>query len=477
MPTPVLVPPLGQTVDTLTLAQWLKQEGDAVRQGEPLYVVETDKASLEIEAPASGILRQVTAKPGDEVAVLSAIAMIAAPDEEVETTADHRPQMAARDALLATPNSPPRTPHPPPSTRLFVSPRARRLAELEGVPLAELTATGPEGAIVERDVQAYVVRGAAERERAAVEAERAADRAITPVAKKVAEEAGLAWQSVTGTGPGGRVTREDVEQALAGRSVAEPAPTPSPIPSSAVVPASPHLPPDETPDLLETIPMRSVRAVIANRMQQSHSQTAPVTLTAEADATALVVLRAQLAVDGVAASYNDFLLRILARALVEHPRMNASLQGSHGNADEIKLWRNIDIGLAVDTDRGLLVPVVSGVDRKGLAELAKETKALAERARSGQCTPAELTGGTFTLTNLGMYGIDAFTPIINLPECAILGVGRIQRRPVMAGEAVVGRDLVWLSLTFDHRLVDGGQAARFLQRVVQLVEKPHLLMA
>ena len=129
MPTAVLVPPLGQTVDTLTLAQWLKQEGDAVRQGEPLYVVETDKASLEIEAPASGILRQVTAKPGDEVAVLSAIAMIAAPDEEVETTADHRPQMAARDALLATPNPPPRTPHPPPSTRLFVSPRARRLAE------------------------------------------------------------------------------------------------------------------------------------------------------------------------------------------------------------------------------------------------------------------------------------------------------------------------------------------------------------
>ena len=470
MPTPVLVPPLGQTVDTLTLAQWLKQEGDAVRQGEPLYVVETDKASLEIEAPASGILRQVTAKPGDEVAVLSAIAMIAAPDEEEGATAVRRPPSAVLDPLLATPN-------PPPSTRLFVSPRARRLAELEGVPLAELTATGPEGAIVERDVQAYLVRGATERERAAVEAERAADRAITPVAKKVAEEAGLAWQSVTGTGPGGRVTREDVEQALAGRSVDEPAPTPSPIPSSAVVPASPHLPPDETPDLLETIPMRSVRAVIANRMQQSHSQTAPVTLTAEADATALVVLRAQLAVDGVAASYNDFLLRILARALVEHPRMNASLQGSHGSADEIKLWRNIDIGLAVDADRGLLVPVVRGVDRKGLAELAKETKALAERARSGQCTPAELTGGTFTLTNLGMYGIDAFTPIINLPECAILGVGRIQRRPVMAGDAVVGRDLVWLSLTFDHRLVDGAQAARFLQWVVQLVEKPHLLMA
>lgn len=472
MPTAVLVPPLGQTVDTLTLAQWLKQEGDSIRQGEPLYVVETDKASLEIEAPASGILRQVTAKAGDEVAVLSTIAVIAGLDEEVGMTADHRPTTASLDLAPATPNPLPVTSYPPPAIRLFVSPRARRLAELEGVPLAELTATGPEGAIVERDVQAYLAQAAAERERTVAAPDRTVDRAITPVAKKVAEEAGLAWQSVAGTGPGGRVRREDVEQALASRSVDEPAAILSPISSSPVVPAQPHSPLDEASNLLETIPMRSVRAVIANRMHQSHSQTAPVTLTVEADATALVALRAQLAADGVVASYNDILLRILARSLVEHPRMNASLHG-----DEIKLWRNIDIGLAVDTDRGLLVPVVRSVDRKGLAELAKETRALAERARNGQSTPDELTGGTFTLTNLGMYGIDAFTPIINLPECAILGVGRIQRRPVMDGDAIVGRDLVWLSLTFDHRLVDGGQAARFLQRVVQLVEKPHLLLA
>ena len=470
MPTAGLVPPLGQTVDTLTLAQWLKQEGDVVRQGEPLYVVETDKASLEIEAPASGILRQVTAKPGDEVAVLSTIAVIATPDEEMETTADRRPPTATRHPIPVTSSLSPRT-------RVFVSPRARRLAELENVPLAELTATGPEGAIVERDVQAYLALGTVEEARAAASAERAVERAITPVAKKVAEEAGLPWQAVTGTGPGGRVTREDVEQALDARTVVEPAPARASIPDTRVVPAQPELSPDGTPGLLEIIPMRGVRAVIANRMHQSHSQTAPVTLTCEADATALVALRTQLAADGVSASYNDFLLRILARALGEHPRMNASLQGSHGEADEIKLWRNIDIGLAVDAERGLLVPVLRGVDRKGLAELANETRALAERARSGHCTPEELTGGTFTLTNLGMFGIDAFTPIINLPECAILGVGRIQRRPVMDGDTVVGRDLVWLSLTFDHRLVDGGQAARFLQRVVQLVEKPHLLMA
>ncbi|MEJ2557772.1 MAG: 2-oxo acid dehydrogenase subunit E2 [Anaerolineae bacterium] len=140
------------------------------------------------------------------------------------------------------------------------------------------------------------------------------------------------------------------------------------------------------------------------------------------------------------------------------------------------MWRRTHIGLAVDTDRGLLVPVVRDVNRKGLVELGQDTQALIERAQTGQCTPDELNGGTFTLTNLGMFGIDAFTPLINLPECAILGVGRIKRQPVMIEDQVVGRQMVWLSLTFDHRLVDGGPAARFLQRVVQLVESPHLLI-
>ena len=157
----------------------------------------------------------------------------------------------------------------------------------------------------------------------------------------------------------------------------------------------------------------------------------------------------------------------------DHPRLNASLDLSQ---NEIKIWRNIHIGLATDTDRGLLVPVVRHVAGKGLLQLATETKALIERAQAGQCRPEELWGSTFTLTNLGMFGIDAFTPLLNLPECAILGVGRIKMQPVMQDEVVVGRQMVWLSLTFDHRLVDGGPAARFLQRIVQLVEHPALLL-
>ncbi len=396
--------PLGQTVDTLTLVSWYKQEGEAVAHGEPLFAVETDKATLDVEAPASGILRRVTAKPGDEVKVLSAIAVISAAEETAAAA-------AAKAEVEAGSSSAP--------SRLFVSPRARRLAEAAGVPLARVKATGPEGAIIERDVRAY-----AETVKAQVEAEE-------PVST------GLSF---------------DLQ----------------PLPPDVQAPAP-------------SLPLSGMRAVIAERMAASHSQTAPVTLTAEADATALVELCRQLrqrpaagAADagGVGVSYNDLFLAILAKALHEHPRLNAWLEGN-----EIKLLQQVDIGVAVDADRGLLVPVIRGVDRKGLAQLAADTAALTERARAGRCTPEELTGGTFTLTNLGMFGIDTFTPLINLPQCAILGVGRIKTQPVWIGEHVEPRQMVWLSLTFDHRLVDGGPAARFLQRVVELVEKPYLLLA
>jgi pyruvate dehydrogenase E2 component (dihydrolipoamide acetyltransferase) len=445
MSTEVLVPPLGQTVDTLTLVSWYKREGEAIIAGEPLYAVETDKATLDVEAPAAGLLRRVTAQPGDVVKVLSAIAVIEAEDE---VKAEDKIEPGSTSALTSTLTS-----------RLFVSPRARRLAEAKGVSLNAIKATGPEGAIVERDVRAYL-QGSGDRsqESGVTEAAREPAGGISPVARRIAEEAGLDWRAIAGTGPRGQITKEDIEQAIQRRS--EPREAPIQVPTSSFqLPSS-------------SFQLSGIRGLIAERMVAGHSRTAPVTLTAEADATALVELRRQLAADSVAVSYNDLFLTILAKALAEHPRLNASLDG-----ETVKLWPQIDIAVAVDTERGLLAPVVRGADRKGLAQLAAETAALAERARGGKCTPDELTGSTFTLTNLGMFGIDAFTPIINLPECAILGVGRIKTQPVWAGDHVEPREMVWLSLTFDHRLVDGGPAARFLQRVAQLVEKPHLLMA
>ncbi len=440
----VLVPPLGQTVDTVTLVTWYHDEGDEVSKGSPLFAIETDKATLDVEAPASGTLRQLAAQPGEEVKVLSAVAFISEPGETVRISAlspDLVKSLPSHASSLA-PASQREEDGDGKGRRLFISPRARRLAEEHNVPLTALPASGPEGAVVERDVRAYL-----EAEGAAPVV--AAGSSITPVARRMAEEAGLDWRRLTGSGPGGRVTREDMRRAL---EVASPA--------------------GEVNEVAESVPLRSVRAVIAERMARSVTDTARVTLTAQADATALVALRQQLVQDEVRISYNDLFLYILGRALREHPQLNASL-----DEDSIKVWRRIHIGLAVDSDRGLLVPVVRDVDSKGLLQLAGETRAVVGRALTGKSSPDELTGGTFTLTNLGMYGIDAFTPIINLPECAILGVGRIARQPVAMGDSVVLRHMVWLSLSFDHRLVDGGPAAHFLQRVVQLVEGPHLLMA
>jgi len=442
MATQVLVPPLGTTVDTVTLVKWHKADGEPVAQGEPLFAIETDKATMDVEAPASGVLRQVTAGPGDAVKALSPIAVIAAPGEQLAgpapgvTAGGAVAEPAATAAALTAAG---RAGGDGPRSRIFISPRARRLADAHAVPLVALAASGPEGAIAERDVRAYL------------EARPAPP--VTPVARRMAEQAGIDWRQLAGSGPGGRVGQEDVSRAV---EALRPAP--------AVVSA--------VNEAVQTIPLRGVRAIVAGRMAESTAATARVTLTAEADASALVALRQQLTQDGVTVSYNDMFLYILGRALRDHPNVNASLEG-----DAIQVWRRIHIGVAVDTERGLLVPVVRDADTKGLLQLAKETQALVERARAGQSSPAELSGGTFTLTNLGMYGIDAFTPVINLPECAILGVGRIKQRPVIVADKVVGRHMVWLSLSFDHRLVDGAPAARFLQRVVQLTERPHLLLA
>jgi pyruvate dehydrogenase E2 component (dihydrolipoamide acetyltransferase) len=258
---------------------------------------------------------------------------------------------------------------------------------------------------------------------------------------------------IQGTGERGRVTREDVERAIAAQEL-----------PAAPMPAA------------ETVPITAVRAIIAERMLASSQQTAPVTLTMEVDATELVKMRTQLNEGlgeplGLALSYNDILVKITAQVLREFPYMNAR------HADQaIQLLPDINIGLAVDTDRGLLVPVVRAADRLTLLQLAQALHPKIERASAGTSQPDDLTGGTFTITNLGALEVDAFTPIINPPEMAVLGVGQIVEKPVAIGGAVVLRQRLVLSLTFDHRWVDGAPAARFLRRLKALIERPYLFL-
>lgn len=327
----------------------------------------------------------------------------------------------------------------------MISPRARRVAHELGVVWATVKGSGRTGRIVERDIRA-----------AAASAPVASAVQISPVAKRAAEELGVDVNALAAQMPGQRITREHVERAAQ--------------PLTALTPAL--LGQGET---RSAIPR--VRQVISERMSASSQTTAPVTLTTEVDATELVKLRQGLKNTGKSdnrpvPSYNDLLAKLVAEVLGDHPQLNARFEGN-----EIVTSSAVNMGFAVDTERGLVVPVVRDVRAKSIRQIAAEGTEFVERARNGALRTEDMSGGTFTITNLGMYEIDAFTPIINLPQCAILGVGRFVPKQVVIdaeAERVAIRQMMFLSLTFDHRLVDGAPAARFLQQVKRYIEQPYL---
>jgi pyruvate dehydrogenase E2 component (dihydrolipoamide acetyltransferase) len=268
-------------------------------------------------------------------------------------------------------------------------------------------------------------------------------KAASPRARRVARELGVDWTKLVGSGRSGRVRECDIRAAAKSTQYPVLSTEYSPRPSA-------------------------IRRTIAERLHLAARAVVPVTLTTTADATNLVNLREQYkTLADSPPSYTDFLAKLTAAALCKHPHLNASWIN-----DQILLYPEINLGIAVDTEAGLLVPVVRDVPKLGLRQLAAMSKDLAERARQGKLKTEQMQGGTFTITNLGSCGIDAFTPIINPPQCAILGIGRIQRQPVVRGDTVMIREQVTLSLTFDHRIVDGAPAARFLQTLVQLIENP-----
>jgi pyruvate dehydrogenase E2 component (dihydrolipoamide acetyltransferase) len=459
------IPKLGQTVEEVTLVRWLVEDGARVSQGQEVMEVETDKAVFPVEANGKGYIHIGPYKEGEVLPVLTVVAIIGKEDEKfaaagsppggpaAAATADSALSEPGAVSLAASPEA-----APPPQGdegRVFASPRARKIAVEKNVDLAQVTPTGYGGErIAERDVVAYLSQ---------------APRA-TPVAQRMAAGAGVDLRSVAGSGPGGRIVKEDVERLLQ-----KPAAVPAPAVAAPVVPtpAAP-LPPAE---VVERIPLKGVRAIIAERMSASVHTTARVTLMMEADATEFVAARERIKTKvseewGFTPGYNDLLAKIVASALRKFPYMNARLA-----SDAIEVMGQVNIGMAVDTERGLLVPVVRNADQKSLREFGAAFRQMVERARSGRSLPDDLSGGTFTITNLGMFEVDAFTPVINLPEAAILGVGRIAPKVVPYEGNVVVRQMWTLSLVFDHRLVDGAPAARFLQFIKQLIEEPYLLIA
>ncbi len=383
MLTKVILPQLGDTMDEGTITRWYKREGERVTKGEPLFEVLTDKANIDVEATTDGYLRAVrypenaTVPTGQVIAYLTSSA-----DEPIEP-------------------------------KLFVSPRARRIAKEFGVDVAQLV----------------------------------------PLSKS------------------GRIMEEDVRRFIAQRAPA-PAPAPS-VPSAPDVVFPAPAPSITQPEGDVIVPMAGVRKLIFDRMSASSREVARVTLTTEADATRLVELRAELNArqSEMKFSFTDLLVMLVARALLKHPYMNATLHedGAHQHAF-------VNMGVATDTERGLLVPVLRDAHRKSLGEIYAELRRLSDAARGGNIAPDDLRGGTFTFTNLGQYEVDAFTPIVNQPETAILGIGRIAQKPAAYRGQLALRWMVTLSLSFDHRIVDGAPAARFLQQVKAYVEAPELIL-
>jgi pyruvate dehydrogenase E2 component (dihydrolipoamide acetyltransferase) len=460
------IPKLGQTVEEVTLVKWLVSDGQKVSQGQEICEVETDKAIFPVEANAKGFFHMGPFQEGEVLPVLTVVGIIGKEtDKFVGTGASTIGEQAAGDAGLEpiqTPYQEAASAAPAASTsvEVFASPRARKLAAEKEVDLGQVTPTGYGGLrVAERDVLAYLastpVTGALK---------------VTPVAQKVAAAAGVDLRDVTGTGPGGKIVKEDVLRAAEGvekPGVAEAGVAVSAAPAAAV------------PEVLHTIPLKGVRGLIAERMGASVHTTARVTLFMEVDATELVAMRERLKAKvaeewGFAPAYNDLLVKIVAAAIGKFPYMNSRLAA---NGEAIEQLGPIHIGQAVDTERGLLVPVIRNANLKSLRQLGQEFREAADRARKGRSALDELSGGSFTITNLGMYEVDAFTPVINLPEVAILGVGRIASKAVPHKGEIAVRSMMTLSLVFDHRLVDGAPAARFLQYVKQVIEEPYLLLA
>ena len=462
MPTPITIPRLGWSMEEGIFAGWQKAQGAAIQRGEVLFELEGEKALQEIEAIDEGTLwiPPDAPRPGTVLKVGAVIGFLLAPGESRPAAiAAADPAPAASAVPAPTPDTPaesPSTDTPPPA-----SPSIRRLARELNVQLSQVDGSGPNGRITEDDVRSAAAPvplpekiqpppsvPAATTATSATPATPATPVA-TPRARRVAAERGIDWTILHGTGRDGRVRERDI---------------PATPPHTATSPAASATP------AAQWLPLTGRRQVIARRMQASRQNTVPVTITAHANAAAIVSLREQFRAADLkpVPAYHDILAKLTAECLADHlPLAARHERGGLILPDP----RQIHLGLAVDTPDGLIVPVLRNIRQQSLSQLAEQSAACISRARAGRLTASDTEGSVFTISSLGSFGIDAFTPVINYPEVAILGVGAIRQQPVVLDRErlSVGQQLT-LSLTFDHQAIDGAPAARFLQQLVRSIE-------
>lgn len=448
MATPIIMPKFGQMTEESAIVEWRKKEGDKVTKGDILFTVETDKSVMDVESFEEGTLLKIIVAPGRNVPVQSTVGFLGQPGEAIPAVAAPPPSAASKkpESAAPSPASPtlasplraaiapsiPAVSHAatPPSilaavesTLFRISPRAAKLAKDCVIDPTRVAGTGPSGRVVEKDVRAYL------------DARRYSQIRISPTAKQLAAKEKLDIMALEGTGDSGRITTADVERALAERPR----------------------------------PMSKMRQVIAQRLTQSFRDTPHFYVTVSVDMTDLMVLRAQLKAAGASYTVTDFIAEAVVLALQEFPSVNSSTDGK-----TVRWNSHVNLGIAVSLEQGLVVPVIRAADQLSLAELSHRTRELAEKARAGKATPDDLTGGTFTISNMAMLDVENFGAIINPGESAILAVSSTKPQPVVREGKIVVRQIMKLTLSCDHRIVDGASGARFINGIKQKLENAEM---
>ncbi len=455
------MPKLGVDMQEGEIIEWKKQEGDVVNEGDILLEIMSDKTNMELEAEDSGVLLKITRQAGETVPVTEVIGYIGAEGEVVADNAASAPAAEAAPQVeeVANVDAPVATPQPKVAVvheggKVRATPKARKVAHEMGIDLAQVPGTGAKGRVHADDVENF----------------KGAQPKATPLARKIAADLGIDLASVSGTGFGGKITKEDVLAISAPAQVKEAAATP-------VVEAKPE---KVLPEGVEVIPMSAMRKAISKGMMHSYLTAPTFTLNYDVDMTNLMALRKQVLdpimnKTGMKVTFTDLIGLAVVRTLMkeEHRYLNASLID---DAQNIELHKFVNLGIAVGLDDGLIVPVVHGADKMSLSDFVVASKDVIKKAQAGKLKAAEMSGSTFSITNLGMFGTKSFNPIVNQPNSAILGVSATIQTPVVVDGEVVVRPIMGLCLTIDHRIVDGMNGAKFMVDLKHLIENPMELL-
>lgn len=464
----IIMPKLGFNMDEGKLVEWYKKEGEAVKKGEPLFSVETDKTNMDIEATGDGVVKALLIQAGDKIPVTLPIAVVGQEGEDAAAViADAKAQLAsggvavaaaetsaAAEAAPAEKTKPAAAPARADGKRK-ITPRARRVAAENDLDLAtaDITGTGWDGGICEKDVLEYLASNKVK---------------ISPVAKAMAEAEGIDIQTLQGSGANGKIMKADVEKAIAAAKPAEKAAQDAPAEAKFSA---------DGKEILEEVPYAGVRKVIGDRLSQSKFTAPHLYFTQKVDLTELLEMRKQVnEAQEKKTSVTDYIAKATVMALQKYPDMNASLIG-----DTIVKYKSVNLGIAVASPTGLIVPNIKNAQNLSLVEISKASTPLFEKARNGKLAINEYSGGTFTISNLGMFGIENFTAIINPPECGILAISSTKDEPVVVVNAegkkeVAIHPMMNIQLTVDHRLIDGLLAAQFVTEIKKLLESPIKLL-